>query len=82
MSECVYCSEAIGQPTRGGMYFANCKGCSARSLANSPMAMRAMNGEPRELQTAIERVWKDDYAEGRAAVWEWIERIKRWKAQQ
>lgn len=81
MSDCPYCAEAMERPTRGGMFSAQCLGCSARSLAASPMAMRAMAGEPRELQAAIERVWRGDYSAGRAAVWEWIERIKRWKAQ-
>lgn len=80
MTECPACTEARSEPTRGGMFYAACSGCSARGLANSPMAARALAGEPADLQAAIERVWgPDNYAQGRAAVWQWIERIKLWK---
>ncbi len=78
---CPACTAAEREPTRGGMVYADCTGCSARSLANSPMAERALAGSPADLQAAIERIWgTDHYAEGRAAVWAWIERIKAWKA--
>jgi hypothetical protein len=79
---CPHCIEALQHPTQGGIYLASCRSCSARSLANSPMAHKAMTGDPLELQCAIDRIWEDDYASGRQAVWEWLERIKAWKAQQ
>lgn len=84
MTSCPACATAEErEPTRGGLIYANCKSCSARSLANSPMALKAMAGAPEELQAVIERIWgAENYAEGRAAVWRWMERIKAWKAQQ
>lgn len=81
VTPCKHCIEALGHPTQGGIYLSSCSSCAARSLANSPMAHKALAGDPSELQGAIERIWEDDYASGRKAVWEWLERIKAWKAQ-
>lgn len=77
---CPACTTAESDPTRGGLYHAACMSCQARMLANSPRAARAMAGDAAELQAAIASIWQDDYAAGRAAVWEWIERINHRKA--
>lgn len=77
---CPACASAKADPTRGGIFYADCLSCQARGLANSPMAMRAMHGEVEELQAAIAAVWKDDYTAGQVAVWEWIKQIEKHKA--
>ena len=82
---CPSCAAAELQPTRGGMYHADCMGCQARALATSLAAHQAMQGDEDaadQLRAQIERIWNDDYKTGRAAVWQWIERIKAWKATQ
>ena len=77
---CPACITAQADVLRGGMFYADCLSCQARGLANSPMAARAMKGDAAELQAAISVVWKDNYCAGRAAVWAWIEQIKKHKA--
>lgn len=83
--ECPACRAAEAKPTSGGMYYAACLGCQARALGTSLAAHQAMQGDEDaadQLRMQIERVWKGDYATGRAAVWAWIERIRQWKQQQ
>lgn len=57
----------------------NCKGCQARRIANSMAALRALEGDASEMKAEISAVWKDDYETGRAAVIEWMKRIKEWR---
>jgi hypothetical protein len=82
---CIACSAAESEPTRGGVFHADCLGCQARALATSLAAHRALAGDEDaadQLRAMIERIWNGDYATGRAAVWAWIERIRKWKAAQ
>lgn len=73
---CPACETAATNP-RTGRINPKCRECCARDLANSPMAFRALKGEPDELRERIEAIWKEDYAAGRAAVWRWIELIQQ-----
>ena len=77
---CPACTTAQADPNHGGIFHADCMSCQARGLATSPMAARAMAGDAADLQAAIAAVWRDEYTAGRAAVWEWIERINQRKA--
>lgn len=82
---CSACSAAEQNPLCGGIFFAACIGCQARSIAMSPTAFAALAGDADakdQLRAMIEKVWKDDYAGGRRAVWDWMQRIKAWKASQ
>ena len=82
---CVACKDAEAEPNRGGMFYADCLGCQARSIATSTAAHRALAGDEDaadQLRAQIEKVWVGDYATGRASVWAWIGRIKAWKAKQ
>lgn len=79
------CKDAEAEPNRGGMFYADCLSCQARSIATSLAAHQALAGDDDaadQLRAQIEKVWKNDYPTGRAAVWAWIGRIKAWKAKQ
>jgi hypothetical protein len=80
MMTCSACTAAMTDPLRGGMTYADCQGCTARALATSPLATRALAEDPTDLRAAIEKIWKDDYEAGRRAVWAWIERIRAFRA--
>lgn len=75
---CPACTRAEADP-RSSLYQAGCRNCEARSLAQSPMAWKALHAQTAvPLQEAIERVWGvDGYEEGRRAVWAWIQRLRQ-----
>ena len=70
---CSHCASALQHPHHG-TFDMTCLGCVARDLAQSPAAWRARKGDDREgLASAIRKVWGDDYATGRQAVWRWVQ---------
>lgn len=72
---CRACEDAEANPLTGSFH-ASCLNCTARALAHSPMAFKAMKaGRRDELQAAISKVWPDDFDAGRRAVWEWVKKL-------
>lgn len=61
-----------------GVYVAACDHCSARALARSPAAWRALRGETDvDIREAILRVFGDDrFEHGRLLVREWVRRLR------
>lgn len=80
-AECEPCKRAEIKPTVG-MYMHSCRNCQSRRLAVSTEAAKALAGDPTELQASIAELWKEDYDAGRAAVFDWMKRIKAWTASQ
>ena len=77
--DCPLCAAAhqAGPAARlHGEFDATCLGCCSRDLARSAAAWRALNGiTDVDLRNAIAALWGDRYAEGRRAVWAWIQSL-------
>jgi len=72
---CPACTAWAGD-NRSGLYALGCRDCTARQIARGPDAWAAQRGITAVgLQEAIRRAWPDDYAAGRALVWEWMARV-------
>jgi hypothetical protein len=74
---CQRCAAAHDDPDMG-LFDMTCLSCVARHIALSPPAWHARRGGDRdELASSILKVWGGEkYAEGRAAVWSWLQRIE------
>jgi len=78
--DCAYCAAARVERVHG-LFNSRCLGCVARHLADSPMAWRALRKHDGEdLAAAIREAWGDRYAEGRKAVWSWIQTLQALRA--
>jgi hypothetical protein len=73
---CESCKAAELDPLTG-LYDADCKSCSARSLAHSPAWAEArMAGRITPwYESALRAVWGDDWEAGHFAVKAWVKRI-------
>ncbi len=62
---------------RSPLFKSNCDNCAARLLAQGLAAWRAINARTGvDLQSEIEKIWGvERYAEGRRAVWGWMQRL-------
>jgi hypothetical protein len=76
---CEACTRAEHNPETG-IYHADCMGCQARSVAQSPQA-KARHADPQALLGLMRRIWVDkaEHAKGRPLMWEWLKRIEDWR---
>lgn len=79
--ECKACTEANANPLAHSFH-SSCLECSARMLAHSPAAFKALRAiTATDLQQAIARTFGQqgtaEYEHGRQRVWHWIQLIKQ-----
>ncbi|MFG5409922.1 hypothetical protein ABXN37_19800 [Piscinibacter sakaiensis] len=80
MNTCPACAAAEQDP-RTGLFTHGCRECTARNLAQSPAAHRALTGQGADdLRALIVETWgQADYLDGRTRVWAWVERLQKGK---